>query len=803
MFHLNSITGAQITGSNSVNLISDPLFQHGNIYWDFSNAPNVSLSSNLEPNGTSGLSYTGTGAASGFQEVLSAYISVVSGSNYVLTGFIDATNVTGTNYPAWLIKSTDRVTTYATASQVSGVSGITVSSTFQFPPGVNTVLVEFNTENCVVANTKTLVATIPQLEFGTAQSIFKTSYTQQPTSGTFPSLFGSQTYSSLNPPVASPPSSPYTPSTAPTGSIILGPGATGTDTWTATAYSGDNGLQLQVNTGYIVLLNYQLGIEYTITGAEVFSFYVQVTDNTPQEFAIRLIDSGSNLSNTIYWGDGTIIPFTGKINGGATFPISKNTWLQFVFTAAQVGFTPGTIITGLIWGLANNTGTSTLIFSDFTSSNISAIPNYFVQTGGLGIDAVTVPSESILTIPIMSGGTSAQLQWVSGTAYFPGQLLIDSNNNGEICTSAITIDLTGQRSPTTCFSHFGWLTGGTATPTGTTNGMDAKIGSTAAASATIVALAPTLGGTFPDIVAIHQSAPSTTVSSITLSTGSPTVGNYMLAFVVAAGSASVTPPAGWTLITNSGTVLDSYIFYRIATGSEPPSYTFTLSATVNCSAALLEVFGVGAIDAHGFNTGSGVGTINVPSITPVANNCTCLMSHSFNINGALTVLPTALSLTPGPPSWNPTAANFTQDNAIIWENIGPNYPYDQWIDVALPITLDVNNITDFVDLFVTDTQYATSNMAIGDSVEVQFVNASNVIIAQGIASVSSYSSGGSPTAAQSSSQGSGILLHKKSSGILVGVETIKAQIRTTNGSGNGEFSFALTVADVEAQDNKK
>jgi hypothetical protein len=119
-----------------------------------------------------GWRYTGTGAASGFLFVVSKTFAVVPGQTYTLSGYIDATNVTGaTGAPAWLIDDPTITTNYAGAIQANGVNG-RVSVTFSVPAGVTQVKALPDTGNCTVVNGLPLTFSNPQLEIGPSVSPF-------------------------------------------------------------------------------------------------------------------------------------------------------------------------------------------------------------------------------------------------------------------------------------------------------------------------------------------------------------------------------------------------------------------------------------------------------------------------------------------------------------------------------------------------------------------------------------------------------------------------------------------------------
>src|SRR6185437_5524081 len=170
--------------------------------------------------------------------VISSYIAVTSGVDYNLSGFIDASNISGFDFPAWLVMSTDLVTTYATAIPDLVIAGI-VTTTFQFPPGVNEVVVVFITNNAVI--TSSVIASIPQLEFGTVRTGVKTNLSVLPIATGPPVLFGSWLFNNVN---------GVALRLLPSSNFLTYGGATASEFWESSlAYSGTWAEELAVANG--------------------------------------------------------------------------------------------------------------------------------------------------------------------------------------------------------------------------------------------------------------------------------------------------------------------------------------------------------------------------------------------------------------------------------------------------------------------------------------------------------------------------------------------------------------------------
>jgi hypothetical protein len=155
-----------------------------------------------------------------------------------------------------------------------------------------------------------------------------------------------------------------------TGGIEFIGGAYGGISWINIAYTGTHGLQVQTSYGGVLGFDSSLtDLSYTVTGMELFSVQFQVLDTLPQQIELQLYES------TLGWHKayvGTDQFGLGGYNAGS-IPLIINNWAQMTFTPAQIGLTPGMIITGVAWGVYNTTGTSTVVFSDTSNLNQSSV----------------------------------------------------------------------------------------------------------------------------------------------------------------------------------------------------------------------------------------------------------------------------------------------------------------------------------------------------------------------------------------------------------------------------------------------
>jgi sugar lactone lactonase YvrE len=185
----------------------------------------------------------------------------------------------------------------------------------------------------------------------------------------------------------------------------------------------------------------------------------------------------------------------------------------------------------------------------------------------------------------------------------------------------------------------------------------------AAVSVTVGAPAgPPAGITFRSA----SSARNTTARTLTVPTpAGTTAGDVMVAAVAVRGSAAITPPAGWTLLRTdkAGTSTEQALFSRVAGSGEPPSSTWSFSASVPAAGGIFDYRGVSSVTpigpAAGQGTTSTTASIVAPSITTTVPGA--LVIGMFTIGGANSVTPPAGMTEHG------EAASTAGSNHVTWE----------------------------------------------------------------------------------------------------------------------------------------
>lgn len=112
------------------------------------------------------IQYGGTGSASGTKTAASTSVPVKASTTYILSGYIDATNVTSGS-PQWRVMNGSLTTTYGSVSQIAGVAG-RVSGAISIPGGVTSVVIAAHTNNLTATSGQLVVWGAPQLEQNTA-----------------------------------------------------------------------------------------------------------------------------------------------------------------------------------------------------------------------------------------------------------------------------------------------------------------------------------------------------------------------------------------------------------------------------------------------------------------------------------------------------------------------------------------------------------------------------------------------------------------------------------------------------------
>jgi hypothetical protein len=163
-----STTVVLATTGQQRNLVPDSDFKFGTTYW--ANQGNTAvLTLGAGPSGGNAFITTG---ASGWGYMNSATITVVPGTVYTLSGWINASNCTAGNTPSWGIYNTALSTCYASANAVAGSVGV-VSVSWTCPAGVTQVYVIWDTNNATTTSPYTMKFANPQLEVGPVATAYK------------------------------------------------------------------------------------------------------------------------------------------------------------------------------------------------------------------------------------------------------------------------------------------------------------------------------------------------------------------------------------------------------------------------------------------------------------------------------------------------------------------------------------------------------------------------------------------------------------------------------------------------------
>lgn len=155
------------------------------------------------------------------------------------------------------------------------------------------------------------------------------------------------------------------------GGIMYVFGGTGGAQWTTLAYTGNEALQITAYNGGIMGWDaYLPNVTFEIMGTEVFSVQYQVLDTLPSQIEIQFFEETSLTWHNVYIGADNFGFGGTQLN--SIIPPALNSWVQITFTPVDMGLVPGDIISGMAWGIFNQTGTSTVVFSD--TANLTA-PN--------------------------------------------------------------------------------------------------------------------------------------------------------------------------------------------------------------------------------------------------------------------------------------------------------------------------------------------------------------------------------------------------------------------------------------------
>lgn len=231
-----------------------------------------------------------------------------------------------------------------------------------------------------------------------------------------------------------------------------------------------------------------------------------------------------------------------------------------------------------------------------------------------GCTALPAPGQPVNNESV--AGAAAGTTITANHPYLPGSLqismppgVIPTEIDPAAGTFSLPIDTTGQ---TVVFSYLGT---GAAAGTGQNNPTSAAIywspTCTCGEAASTDRLA---GGEVAKLTAatsVVQNAYATEQVAATVSVvlpSTPTVGNLLVAWHSCRSSPTPLTPTGWTAHP-SGTVTDGTnnagLFYRVVQAGDTATFQFQASAGTRHRAAVVEVAGVGALDASAETTGSG------------------------------------------------------------------------------------------------------------------------------------------------------------------------------------------------------
>ena len=215
----------------------------------------------------------------------------------------------------------------------------------------------------------------------------------------FPTLFGSWIYTLLGGEL---------PTQQSGGGVDYIGGGYGGVAWVPIAYTGSEGMQLQINFGGMLAYDSALPtLNYTVTGTELFGVEYQVLDNLPQQIEIQFYESTLGW-HKVWIGDADHFALGGTNKG--TIPPITNHWVSFTFTPADLGLTPGMVITGMAWGVWISGSTSNVVFSDTTNLNsgstpIPKIPGGFIDCDQDGVSGFYILAHTgpLVDVPSIGG----------------------------------------------------------------------------------------------------------------------------------------------------------------------------------------------------------------------------------------------------------------------------------------------------------------------------------------------------------------------------------------------------------------
>ena len=129
----------------------------------------------------------------------------------------------------------------------------------------------------------------------------------------------------------------------------------------------------------------------------------------------------------------------------------------------------------------------------------------------------------------------------------------------------------------------------------------------------------------PGPVAESYESNAGTASSLTINAPAGLAsGNLLLASITTNGNPTVTLPSGWTQLEQIAGTPTTTVYYLVAGGSEPSSYTWSFSASIEAAGGIVRISNVDSgspINAHNNTFDDGSTTPSSNSITTSADNC--------------------------------------------------------------------------------------------------------------------------------------------------------------------------------------
>jgi hypothetical protein len=437
------------------------------------------------------------------------------------------------------------------------------------------------------------------------------------------------------------------------------------------------------------------------------------------------------------------------------------------------------------------------------------VVNAMVDTPGINPNAVT----STQITDVVSGVTIGLPVWAAASAYSNGNRIADGSGDAQqVVDQKVTAWNVASGTLTTgcgtSIDDFPWKPT-TATPSPTGPGISASrpwISQTLALKA---------ASTSAPISRRSVTTPAAPVSQasvvVNVPTGVVNGDGIIFAIIVRDSTVAVTTPAGLSFIRadTNATAGKTWLYYRVAS-SEPASYTFTLGSSTVCTGGAAAFIGTASgnfIDQQAAGTGTGT-TITVQGVTPSQAFDELLNIYSWFNNGT----GTSIALTPtnsvtggSAPTWNTTGNGYTQDNYVLWQNVGAGYPYGVWVTlVTAAITLLSSSDTLH---FQASLDNAISNVQPNDEADLQILDAPNYPSLTGATVIDPHmpirALITSQSGLNSSAEGAGPSYTKKLTGFSSGAHTFVLQQKLIMGGTSHPYQNLINNAHFDVADVRR